>query len=429
MTQIKLLKEGKITTQVRRISKEEGIPEEFIVQGVIKGEIVVPSNSKHKLVHPIGIGKGLKTKVNSNIGSSPDCIDYELERQKANISEEAGADTIMDLSTGGDLSKFRSIIRENFSGPLGTVPIYEAAIKAAQNKGGIIFMTSDDIFEVIESHAKDGVDFITVHCGVTISTFEKLKYEGRVTDVVSRGAAFLLTWMIANNKENPLYEYFDRLLDIAYKYDLTLSLGDGFRPGSIADSTDRAQIQELTILGELKEIANARGVQVMIEGPGHIPLNEVEANVLLEKKLCRNAPFYVLGPVVTDIAPGYDEITSAIGGAIAAAAGADFLCYVTSSEHMGLPTLEEVRRGIIVARIAAHVGDIVKGVKGAKEWDLKMSKARKELDWQKQIELAIDPYILTKTRKERIPHEPNVCTMCGKYCAIKLVEQALKKHK
>jgi phosphomethylpyrimidine synthase len=428
MSLIKLIEEGKISPQIKKIASSEKLDEDTILQGILKGEIVVPSNSKYKLRRPIGIGKGLRTKVNSNVGSSPDCIDYELEAKKARLSEEVGADTIMDLSTGGDLSKFRRIIRENFHGPLGTVPIYEAAIETATKKKGIVFMTPDDIFRVIERHAQEGVDFITVHCGVTWKSFERLKYEGRIMDVVSRGGAFLLTWMVANNKENPLYEHFDRLLEIAYKYDLTLSLGDGFRPGAIGDSTDRAQIEELIILGELKKRANEYGIQVMIEGPGHIPLNEIKANILLEKKLCHNAPFYVLGPVVTDIAPGYDEVTSAIGGAIAAAEGADFLCYVTPSEHIGLPTLEEVRRGIIATKIAAHVGDIVKGVKGAREWDIEISKARKKLNWKKQIELAIAPEILKKGRKEKMPHEPKVCTMCGKYCAIKLVEEALKKH-
>lgn len=429
MTLLEAAQNGKITPEMKKVAQDERVSPEFVRDGVAKGEIVIPVNSKHPGTHPVGIGKGLCTKVNANIGSSSDCVDLELEKRKAKISEEAGADTIMDLSTGGDLQKFRQTIRANFKGPLGTVPIYEAAITTAQKRGGLVLMEPDDIFNIIEKHAKDGVDFVTVHCGVTRAAFEKLQHEGRVTDVVSRGGAFLLTWMMANEKENPLYDYFDRLLRIAREYDLTLSLGDGFRPGSIADSTDRAQIQELIILGELKERANAKGIQVMIEGPGHIPLDEVEANVLLEKKLCHNAPFYVLGPVVTDIAPGYDEITSAIGGAIAAAAGADFLCYVTPAEHAGLPTSEEVHRGIMATRLAAHAGDIAKGVKGAKEWDLAISKARKTLDWEKQIDLALDHRLLKKLRKERSPELPEVCTMCGKYCAIKLVEEALKKHK
>lgn len=427
MTQLELARKGKVSPLVRRIAKDEKLSPEYIIDGIAKGEIVIPNNSTYKLKRPCGIGKGLRTKVNSNIGSSSDCADIELEKKKAIVSEQAGADTIMDLSTGGDLRKFRAVIRQAFNGPLGTVPIYEAAIKSAKARKGIVSMTADDIFNVIEQNAKDGVDFITVHCGVTQESFRRLKYESRIMDVVSRGASFLITWMVANNKENPLYEHFDRLLDIAHKYDLTLSLGDGFRPGSIIDSTDRAQIQELIILGELKERANERGVQVMIEGPGHIPLNEIETNILIEKKLCRNAPFYVLGPIVTDIAPGYDEITSAIGGAIAASAGADFLCYVTPSEHLALPTLEDVRRGIIAARISAHAGDIAKGINGAKEKDRIFSAARKKLDWEKQINLAIDPQAPREVRKKRSSKTSEVCTMCGKYCAIKLVEKALKK--
>ena len=428
MTQLEAAQKGKITPEMELVAKDEAVTPEFIRDGVANGEIVIPCNSKHPPKHPIGIGNGLRTKVNSNIGSSTDFADVEVEVEKARISEEAGADTIMDLSTGGKLSEFRRNIRDNFKGPLGTVPIYEAAIRTIDEKGGIIFMKEDEIFDVIELHAKDGVDFITVHCGVTMGAFNQLCYEGRVTDIVSRGGAFLVTWMIKNKKENPLYEHFDRLLEIAREYDLTLSLGDGFRPGSIADSTDRAQICELNTLGELKERANEVGVQVMIEGPGHIPINEVETNVLLEKKLCHNAPFYVLGPIVTDIAPGYDEITSAIGGAIAAAAGADFLCYVTPSEHIALPTIEDVRRGVIATRIAAHAGDIAKGVNGAKDWDLEISKARKKLNWKKQIELAIDPKLVEKIRRDRTPTIPNVCTMCGEYCAIKLVEEAMKRR-
>lgn len=427
MTQLEYAIKGKITPQMELVADEEGIDVEILKEDIAKGWTVIPCNKKHSLKHPIGIGKSLRTKVNSNIGSSSDIYDIKKEIEKARISEKAGADTIMDLSTGGNIREIRRAIRENFNGPLGTVPIYEAAIETAKEKGGITFMTAEKIFDVIKRQAEDGVDFITVHSGVTRDVLKSLQLEGRVTDIVSRGGAFLVTWMVANNKENPLYEHFDKLVEIAKEYDLTLSLGDGFRPGSIADSTDRAQICELKTLGELKEVANKAGVQVMIEGPGHIPINEVEANVLLEKKLCYNAPFYVLGPIVTDIAPGYDEITSAIGGAIAASAGADFLCYVTPSEHIGLPTNEEVKRGIIATRIAAHAGDIAKGIKGAGLWDLEMSKARKKLDWKKQIELAIDPEPLKKRRSLQKPEVSDTCTMCGKYCAIKLVEEALRK--
>jgi len=310
--------------------------------------------------------------------------------------------------------------------PLGTVPIYQAAIETIAQKGALIRMEGDKIFEVIERQAQDGVDFVTVHCGVTRSAFERLRLQGRVMDIVSRGGAFLITWMIANKQENPLYEDFDRLLEIAQRYDLTLSLGDGFRPGSIVDATDRAQLEELIILGELTKRAWEEGVQVMIEGPGHIPLDQVEANVLLEKRLCYGAPFYVLGPLVTDIAPGYDHIGCAIGGAIAAGAGADFLCYVTPGEHLKLPGVKEVREGVMAARVAAHAGDLVKGVKGAWDWDQKMSEARKKLDWEEQIRLSLDPELARRAREESQPKLSDVCTMCGEYCAVKLVEKALK---
>jgi len=427
MCLIEELKKGNSPPWLKEVAENEKIKESVLIEKIIEGKIVVPYNWKNKLHRPIGIGEGLRTKINSNIGTSPEIVDYELEVNKAKLSERLGVDTIMDLSTGGELRKVRKLIRKHFKGPMGTVPIYEAAIKSAKEKGGIVFMTPDDIFTTIEEHAQDGVDFITVHCGVTWQTFNKLKSETRIGEIVSRGASFLLSWMVANKKENPLYEEFDRLLDIAYQYNLTLSLGDGFRPGAIGDATDRAQIQELIILGELKERANKKGVQVMIEGPGHLPLDEIETNIKIQKKLCHGAPFYVLGPIVTDIAPGYDEITSSIGGAIASAFGADFICYVTPSEHIGLPTLEEVRKGIISAKIAAHAGDIVKGIRGAKEWDNLMSKARKELNWEEQMRLAVDKSKLKRRRKYNTLHDdPNVCTMCGKYCAIKLMEKMKK---
>jgi len=310
--------------------------------------------------------------------------------------------------------------------PLGTVPVYQAAVETIAETGALVKMKPDKIFEVIERQAEDGVDFVTVHCGLTRETLERLKGEGRITDIVSRGGAFLTTWMVANDRENPLYEQYDRLLEIAKRYDLTLSLGDSLRPGCLADSTDRAQIQELILLGELAKRAWEAEVQVMIEGPGHIPFSEVKVNVLLEKKLCHNAPFYVLGPVVTDVAPGYDHITSAIGGAYAASSGADFLCYVTPGEHLRLPTLEDVKEGVMATRIAAHVGDIAKGVKGAMEWDNRIATSRKKRDWGKQIELALDPELARKMRKESKPRVSDVCSMCGEYCALKIVEKALR---
>ncbi len=426
MTQMSLAHQGKITDEMRAVAEDEGLAPEEIRKGVAEGTIVIPKNIKHKLQRPIGIGKGLRTKVNANIGTSTDYINLEEELKKARVSWEAGADTIMDLSTGGDLDKIRRRILEKSPIPLGTVPIYQAAIETIAQKGALIRMEGDKIFEVIERQAQDGVDFVTVHCGVTRSAFERLRLQGRVMDIVSRGGAFLITWMIANKQENPLYEDFDRLVEIAQRYDLTLSLGDGFRPGSIVDATDRAQLEELIILGELTKRAWEKRVQVMIEGPGHIPLDQVEANVLLEKKLCYGAPFYVLGPLVTDIAPGYDHIGCAIGGAIAAGAGADFLCYVTPGEHLKLPGVKEVREGVMAARLAAHAGDLVKGIRGAWDWDQKMSEARKRLDWEEQIRLSLDPELARRAREESQPKLSDVCTMCGEYCAVKLVEKALR---
>ena len=310
---------------------------------------------------------------------------------------------------------------------IGTVPIYEAAIEVIRKKGGLVKMTPDDLFSVIEKQAEEGVDFFTVHCGVTRDSIGRLQNQGRLMDIVSRGGSFLTTWMIANEAENPLFEEFDWLLEIVRKYDITLSLGDGLRPGSLMDATDRAQVEELIILGELTKRAWEQDVQVMIEGPGHVPLDQIKTNIQLEKQLCCNAPFYVLGPIVTDVAPGYDHITSAIGGALAAEAGADFLCYVTPGEHLKLPDLEDVRQGVVATRIAAHAADIAKGLPGAVEWDVAMSKARKRLDWEEQIRLSMDPERAKQIREEGKPHIQDVCSMCGEYCAIKLVREALQK--
>jgi phosphomethylpyrimidine synthase len=331
----------------------------------------------------------------------------------------------MDLSTGGPVDEIRRAIIAETSAAIGTVPLYQAALDAVRNKNkAIVEMTVDDIFDGVLKHAEDGVDFITVHCGVTRASVERMRREGRIMDVVSRGGAFTIEWMAHNNMENPLFEHFDRLLEITKAYDMTLSLGDGFRPGCLADATDRAQIHELILLGELTQRAQAFGVQVMIEGPGHMPLNQIEANVLLQKRLCHGAPFYVLGPLVTDIAPGYDHITSAIGGTIAAAAGADFLCYVTPSEHLRLPTVEDVREGVMACRIAAHAADIVKGVKGAMEKDTQMARARKKLDWEGQFALAIDPEKARRLRAESGVADHGACTMCGEFCAYKVMDDA-----
>jgi len=331
----------------------------------------------------------------------------------------------MDLSTGGDISAIRRALTTSSPLPIGTVPIYQAGIEAIKKHGTIVGMTVDEIFAVIEEQAKDGVDFMTVHCGVTQASVARLKDQGRITDIVSRGGAFLTGWMLHNEEENPLYQYYDRLLDLAHKYGFALSLGDGLRPGSIADATDRAQIEELIIQGELVKRARKARVQVFVEGPGHLPLDQIASNVQLAKSLCHGAPFYVLGPLVTDIGTGYDHITGAIGGAIAAAAGTDFLCYVTPTEHLSLPDVEDVKQGVIASRIAAHAGDIVKGIKGAKEWDEKMSRARKNLDWATQAKLSLDPQ-LSQQIHSKIPTREKTCSMCGKYCALAIVEKYLR---
>ena len=424
MTQLELAKEGTISPQMKLVAEQEGVDAEFIRQGVAKGTIVIPANINHTNLVPCGIGQGLKTKVNANIGTSSDFGDVNTELEKLRVAIDFGADTVMDLSTGGDISAIRRAIIAASSVPIGTVPIYQAGIEAIDRRGAIVKMTVDNLFAGIEEHAGDGVDFITVHCGVTRSAIAKLKQQGRVTDVVSRGGAFLIGWMLHNERENPLYEYYDRLLEIAREFDVTLSLGDGMRPGSLADATDRAQIEELLIIGELVQRAQQAGVQAMVEGPGHLPLNQIEANVQLEKAICKGAPFYVLGPLVTDIAAGYDHITGAIGGAIAAAAGTDFLCYVTPAEHLSLPDPEDVRQGVIASRIAAHAGDIVKGVNGAEDWDRRMSLARKKLDWQEQARLSLDPELSRQVHSKHASAGV-ACSMCGDFCAMELMEKYL----
>jgi len=422
MTQLEQARTGIITPAMQKVAQVERIDPELLCARIAEGSVVIPLNNKHPNINPVGIGKGLSIKVNANFGTSGDQANLEEELLKLRAAIDAKADTIMDLSTGGDITRIRRAIIEESSVPVGTVPIYQAAIKAVQTEGGIIHMTPDMIFEAIEEHARDGVDFMTIHAGVTLPALERLRYQGRITDIVSRGGAFLATWMLYHKRENPLYEMFDRLLSVAREYDITLSLGDGLRPGSLSDATDRAQIQELLTLGELAQKAWSAGVQVMIEGPGHVPLDQVEAQVVLQKKLCREAPFYVLGPLVTDIAAGYDHIACAIGGALAGMAGADFLCYVTPSEHLKLPSVEDVREGVIAARIAAHAADIARGNKNAIDLDIEMSRARKDLNWEKQISLAIDPVKARKYRSGSKPSSNEVCTMCGEFCAIKIVK-------
>ena len=426
MTQLEYARQGETTEAMEKTAASEGISAETIRQGIAEGTIVITQNVKHRTISPLAIGKGLRTKINANIGTSKDHTNIEEELAKVRAAIEAGADTIMDLSTGPAIGETRKTVIRASTVPVGTVPIYQAAVEMPEKKNRpMVEMTADDLFEVIERHGEDGVDFITVHCGVTLRSVETIKKEGRLMGVVSRGGAILVEWMHYNKKENPLFESYDRLLKIAKAYDMTLSLGDGLRPGCLADATDRGQIQELLLLGELTERAWAKGVQVMIEGPGHVPLQQIEANVLLQKRICHGAPFYVLGPLVTDIAPGYDHITGAIGGAIAAWAGADFLCYVTPSEHLRLPTVEDVREGVIASKIAGHAGDIARGLKGAMDQDACMARARKALNWPEQIRLAVDPERARKLRESRMPKESDVCTMCGELCAIKKVANLL----
>jgi phosphomethylpyrimidine synthase len=424
MTQLELARKGIASPLVKSVADNEGVEVDFIMKGLTDGKTVIPANARHANVSPCGIGVGLKTKVNANIGTSSGLCDLDTELRKLQTAICFGADTVMDLSTGGDISAIRRAILMNSTVPVGTVPIYQAGIEAIENRGAIVSMTADDIFAVIRQHAEDGVDFMTLHCGVTQASVARLKKGSRVTDVVSRGGAFLIGWMLHHDMENPLYQYYDRLLELALEYDFALSLGDGLRPGCLADATDRAQIEELIILGELVERSREAGIQAMVEGPGHLPVDQIAANVQLEKSLCRGAPFYVLGPLVTDVGAGYDHITAAIGGAIAAAAGADFLCYVTPSEHLSLPNVEDVKQGVIASRIAAHAADIVKGVDGAREWDEQMSRARKALDWKTQAGLSLDPE-LSRQVHGKIPVDGATCSMCGKYCAMAIIEEHL----
>jgi len=428
MTQLEYARQGLITEKMQAAAIAEGVAPEFIRDGIAAGTIVICHNIKHANGIPLPVGTGLRTKINANIGSSSDDTDMQKELEKARVAVKYGADAIMDLSTGGPVDEIRRAVVAETNACIGSVPLYQAALDAVRvKKKAIVDMTVDDIFDGIVKHAEDGVDFITVHCGVTLSTVERMRNEGRLMDVVSRGGAFTIEWMTYNRRENPLYEHFDKLLEITKAYDMTLSLGDGFRPGCLADATDRAQIQELIILGELTQRAQDAGVQVMIEGPGHVPLNQIQANILLQKRLCHGAPFYVLGPLVTDIAPGYDHITCAIGGAIAAAAGADFLCYVTPSEHLRLPDVQDVRDGVIASRIAAHAADIAKGVKGAIDKDIRMAKCRKKLDWEGQFALALDEEKAREFRANSPVADHGACTMCGEFCAYKVMDDAMKR--
>lgn len=400
------------------VAKGENRDVEWLKDEIAAGHIVIPKNIKRDF-HPVGIGNKLRTKINANIGTSPDHFDIKEELDKLKVSVAYGVDSVMDLSTGGDLSAIRKAILHQSPVMVGTVPIYQVAAELLEKDHDITEMSVDQLFDSIEKQCGEGVDYITVHCGITRKAVDAMKKQPRLLGVVSRGGSLLLKWMKIHKKENPLYEYYDRLLDIAYKYDVTLSLGDGLRPGCLADASDAGQFQELITLGYLQQRTLKANVQTMIEGPGHIPLHQIEANVRLQKSLCHGAPFYVLGPITTDIAPGYDHITSAIGGTLAAYYGADFLCYVTPSEHLCLPTKDDVREGVIAAKIAAHSADIANGIPGSMDRDNRISKFRSELNWEGQYETSIDPLLAKKRRKASEDFSEDVCTMCGKLCAIK----------
>ncbi|HDI13013.1 MAG TPA: phosphomethylpyrimidine synthase [Hadesarchaea archaeon] len=425
--QMREAKRGKTTPEMKAVAEAEGIDIKFIQRGLAAGRLIIPKNAKRENVSVVGIGEGLSTKVNANVGTSPDYVRLDEEVEKAKIAVRYGADTVMDLSVGGNIDEVRRNILRSVAVPVGTVPVYQAGIEAAKS-GSVVDMSSDDIFNTIKKQAEDGVDFMTVHCGVTRTAVETLRRTKRLLDVVSRGGAMHAAWIIHNERENPLYAEFDYLLEIAKEFDLTLSLGDGMRPGCLADASDVVQFQELLTLGKLVERAREMDVQVMVEGPGHLPIDHIKANIQIEKAVCDGAPFYVLGPLVTDIAPGYDHWVGAIGGAIASWAGADFLCYLTPAEHLCLPSVEDVKEGVIATKIAAHVGDLAKGI--GTERDDKMATARRELNWAEQFKLAIDPEKARELRRKRPPTlDPNVCAMCGNWCAIKMVEEYLKRSK
>ncbi len=422
LTMIQRIKAGETVPEVLEVAANEGVSPELVAEEVVAGRITICKNKNRALCRPLGIGKHLRTKVNANIGTSETHPDPGVELQKLRAALDAGTDTVMDLSTGGPLKEIRRMVLETSPVPVGTVPIYQTAVDTVKGGGkGIVDMSADDIFATIRQQAEEGVDFVTVHCGITQAALERIKRQGRMLDVVSRGGSFLATWMTCHQQENPLYEQYDRLLAIAAEHDLVLSLGDGLRPGCIADATDRGQIHELLMLGELTQRAHAAGVQVMIEGPGHVPIHQITTNVRLEKSLCQEAPFYVLGPLVTDIAPGYDHVTSAIGGALAASAGADFLCYVTPAEHLRLPTIEDVRVGVVVTRIAAHAADLAKGISGASQRDNQMARCRRDLDWEGQMAVAIDPATARTLWEGNASEDGTTCSMCGDFCAIKVI--------
>ena len=421
MTQKSEAVKGNITPEMKDVSKNENIDANKLVKLIADGKVVIPKNINSD-VKACGIGEGLTTKINANIGSSSKIDDLDLEINKAKLAVEYGADAIMDLSTGSDLKLFRQKIMESIDVIIGTVPIYEAGVVTLAKNREIIDMDPDDIFKAIENQAKEGVDFMTLHCGITRDLVSKLEKQKRMMGIVSRGGTFMASWIKHNECENPLYENYDYLLEMSYEYDITLSLGDGLRPGCLADASDIPQIQELVNLGGLVKRAQDANVQVMVEGPGHMPMNQIKANMEIQKTICHGAPFYVLGPLVTDLAPGYDHITSAIGGAIAASSGANFLCYVTPAEHLSLPSLEDVKEGVIASKIAAEAADVAKGLPQSWIRERQMAKARKEFDWEKQFDLAFDKSKPRKYRDKCELDDNEMCAMCGEYCAVKIAK-------
>lgn len=420
-TQLERARSKEITKEMKYVAEEEELSPEYIRDMVAQGKVVIPANINRES-KPVGIGKGLRTKVNASIGTSSDIVDLEMEIEKAKTAQQYGADTLMELSTGGDLDLIRREVLKSVFLPVGTVPLYQAAIESIREYGSVVKMKADFLFEVIEKQAQEGIGFMAIHCGINLITLERLKNQNyRYGGLVSRGGAFMTAWMLHNKEENPLFSQFERLVKILKKYDTILSLGNGMRAGAVHDSSDRAQIQELIINSELADQARKMGVQVIVEGPGHIPIDEIEANVIMQKRMTNEAPFYMLGPLPTDIAPGYDHISAAIGASLSSAYGADFICYVTPPEHLALPFPDDVREGVIAARIATHIGDMIKLNK--REDDLKMAYARRDLDWKKQFKLAINSERAQKIREERLPKDAKTCTMCGEYCAIKIVNE------
>ena len=423
MTQISDAKKGILTDEMKHVAEIENVSEDFILKSVAEGTIVIPSNVNRD-IEASGIGAGLRTKVNATVGTSTDIVDFDEEVLKAQIAIDNGADCLMELSIGGDLDVIRRRVLDMSPLPVGSVPVYQAAIETIREEGSVIYMDEDKLFNTIEKQAKDGIDFMAVHSSINIETLTRLKRQGRVTGLVSRGGSFMSGWIVENERENPLYENFDYVLEIAKEHDVVLSLANGMRAGSIADSTDRAQIQELIILGELIDRSREAGVQCMIEGPGHIPINEIPTNVMIQKKMCSDAPFYMLGPIVCDVAPGYDPIVSSIGAASSAKAGADFICYVTPAEHLALPSPEDVKEGVIATKIGAYAGDLASGqIDGSQ--DLAMAEARKKLDWEAQYACAMFPEAARAKRDQRPPEDEDACTMCGNFCAVKIVNEWL----